>query len=324
MTSLTANERVFTSRPSSTANLFVDSTDRVDLSGNTDTGSTPFNFQITRVNSIMNGFFTRIGVTELQLNWDVPNISSDASSNLIILDVSGKNLQNILFSNQFVTTAAAFYDGLVKAVNDLSGTTDFFLTTTGAGTTTPINITSAGKYDLTFKLQGNQKGGGTNGGFFRFKYTVLAKQSSIINTSYSQYVQPTNPDFRLFRYLDFVCPQLIANQRLKDATTNLNVEAVLQRWYMADESTDELDKYNFPILMGYTPFNVRRAFSVPKQIRYESNIPIGNLRFQIFSELWTRSVIGFGTGAQRPFPYQLINLTGYATNYLITLQVSED
>jgi len=324
MTSLVLNEKVYTSRPASTANLFVDSTDRYDLSGNNINNSTPFNFPITRVNSIMNGFFTRIGVTELQLNWDVPNISSDASSNLIILDVSGSALQNIRFSNQFVNTAASFYDGLIKAVNDLSGTTNFFLTTTGAGTASPITITPAGNYDLSFKIVGNQRGGGTNGGYFRFKYTVLAKQASIINTNYSTYVQPTNPDFRLYRYIDFVCPQLIANQRLKDATTNLNVEPVLQRWYFADEATDELDKYNFPILQGYTPFCVLRAFNTPKQIRYETNIPIGNLRFQVFGELWSRSVSGFGTGAQTTFPYQLITLPGYNTNYLITLQVSED
>jgi len=324
MTSLLTKEKAITFRPSSTANLFVDSSDRLDLSGNNPTNSTPFNFQISRVNSIMNGFFTRIGVTELQLNWDVPNISSDASSNLIILDVSGSAQQNIRFSNQFVNTAAAFYDGLVKAVNDLSGVTNFFLTTTGAGTGTPITITPVGNYDLSFKIQGNQRGGGTNGGFFRFRYTVLAKQAEIVTTNYTRYVQPTNPDFRLFRYIDFVCPQLIANQRLKDATTNLNVEPVLQRWYFADEFTDELDKYNFPILQGYTPFCVRRAFNPPKQIRYESNIPIGNLSFQIFGELWARSVRGFGTPAQTAFPYQLINLTGYETNYLITLQVTED
>ena len=323
MTSLTLNEKVFTSRPASTANLFVDSSDRIDLSGNTP-NSTPFNFQISRTNSIMNGFFTRIGVTELQLNWDVPNISSDASSNLVILDVSGSALQTIQFSSQFVYTAASFYDGLKRAVNDLSGTTNFFLTTVGQGTTTPITITPAGNYDMSFKLVGNQKAGGTNGGYFRFKYTVLAKQASLITTDYTAYLQPTNPDFRLYRYIDFVCPQLIANQRLKDATTNFNVEPVLQRWYFADDSTNQNDKYNFPILQGYTPFCVRRAFNTPKQIRYETNIPIGNMRFQIFGELWARSVSGFGTGAQTVLPYQLINLTGYQTNYLITLQVSED
>jgi hypothetical protein len=324
MTSLHTSEKAITFRQPTTANLFVDSTDRYDLSGNNTNGSTPFNFQISRVNSIMNGFFTSIGVTELQLNWDVPNISSDASSNLILLDVSGSAIQKIRFSNQYVNTAAAFYDGLVKSVNDLSGTTNFFLTTVGSGTTTPIALTTAGNYDLSFKIQGNVKGGGTNGGFFRFGYTVLAKQASIITTAYTKYVQPTNPDFRLYRFIDFVCPQLIANQRLKDATTNFFVEPVLQRWYFADESTDELDKYNFPILQGYTPFCVRRAYNPPKQIRYESNIPIGNLRFQVYGELWARSVSGFGTSAQIVFPYQLINLSGYNTNYLITLQVSED
>jgi len=324
MTSLYTSEKAITIRQPATANLFVDSTDRYDLSGNNTTSSTPFNFQITRNNSIMNGFFTRIGLTELNLNWDVPNISSDASSNLILLDVSGSAIQKIKFSNQFVNTAAAFYDGLIKSVNDLSGTTNFYLTTTGAGTTTPITVTPAGSFDLSFKMVGNVKGGGTNGGYFRFGYTALAKQASIITTAYSRYVQPTNPDFRLFRFIDFVCPQLINNQRLKDATTNFFVEPVLARWYFADEQDNTYDKYNFPILQGYSPFCIRRAFNPPKQIRYESNIPIGNMRFQLYGELWTRSVTGFGTTSQIVYPYQLINLSGYNTNYCATLQVSED
>ena len=69
---------------------------------------------------------------------------------------------------------------------------------------------------------------------------------------------------------------------MKDASTAKIVRDVLVRWYFAFDQPPTLDKYGFPILMGYTAFCLRRTYSPPKQIRWESNMPLGNLAFQLY------------------------------------------
>ena len=90
-------------------------------------------------------------------------------------------------------------------------------------------------------------------------------------------------DLRPFRYIDFVSTQLTYNQNVKDASTATIVRDVLARWYFAYDQPPTLDEYGFPILMGYSAFCLRRTFSPPKQIKWESNMPVGNLTFQLYN-----------------------------------------
>ena len=53
----------------STANLLVDSADR-----NTANYPNANNFQIVKTNSILNGYFTRVGTTEVVLEYNTPNV----------------------------------------------------------------------------------------------------------------------------------------------------------------------------------------------------------------------------------------------------------
>ena len=57
-----------TIRNPSTANLLIDSLDR--------TSGYSSDFLIAKPNSILNGFFTRLAVAEVVLDWCVANISS--------------------------------------------------------------------------------------------------------------------------------------------------------------------------------------------------------------------------------------------------------
>ena len=119
------------------------------------------------------------------------------------------------------------------------------------------------------------------------------------------------PDLRNYSYIDFLSSQLTYNQKLKDASTNAADNNVLCRWYFAWDNPPQLDGYGFPILQGYTSFVERRLFNPPKQIRWESNMPIGQLSFQIVDEN------GFLLSATEP------NIGAYFT-WQMTLQVSED
>jgi hypothetical protein len=75
--------------------------------------------------------------------------------------------------------------------------------------------------------------------------------------------------------------------------------------------------------MGYQFSTVRRIFSPAKQIRWEANMPIGNLQFQVWG---IQGPVGFPAlvqYAQVVYP----NITTIAAslnwNWCMTLQVSE-
>jgi hypothetical protein len=113
-------------------------------------------------------------------------------------------------------------------------------------------------------------------------------------------------DLRPTRYIDIVCNQLTNNQAVKDASTAPIVRDVLCRWYFDQDYPVPNDAYGYPILMGYSPFYLRRLYNPPKQIQWQTNIPIGNLSFQLYNERGT-----------------IVDVNS-ATNYLMTLQVSEN
>lgn len=248
-------DKAVTIRAPATANLMVDSADR-----NSTLNPSAFDFQITRPNSIMNGFFTRCGTTEVVVEWGEPNIVDGE----ITLDISGTAVRSQVTTsifNSFFTVA----DLLNLIVEDLSGTNGVALRVSTSGGYTGISST---------------------GGQFRVISTPLAVQLGIDLSPGLATLKLVNgvPDLRLYRYLDFVSPTLTYNQDLKDTSTALYNRDVLCRWYMSEDQPEPTDAYGFPILMGYEPFVRRRIFNPPKQIKWDNSIPVGNLVFQVYDD----------------------------------------
>lgn len=266
-------------RQPATANLMVDSADR--------TSGTWGNFSISRNNSLLNGFFHRVGTTELVLEWNQPNI------NEVVL--SGVNQATVT-----VTVASVAYTVTIPTG---------FYTVEEAFAALIALLTAAGVPGATWtfsKIDGlNTLSAGVD---FAVSDTPLARRLDIYQVAADG--DParvvTKPDLRPYRYIDFVSAQLTYNQKLKDASTAPIVHDVLARWYFAWDTPPNLDGDGFPILMGYTPFVVRRTFSPPKQIRWENNMPIGQILFQVYN------------------PQGSVIATNDENNFLMTLQVSED
>jgi hypothetical protein len=271
-------DKAVTFRQPSTANLMVDSEDR-----NQTQNPTPWDFQITKPNSIMNGFFTRCGTTEVVLEWAEPNIVDGE----IILDISGATVRSqaptTTIFNSFKTVA-----DVLNLIADLSGTNGVGLRIGLVEGTTSVIAT---------------------GGRIRVVSTPLAVQLGLdLSLSLSTYVAVIGvPDLRLYRYLDFVSPTLTYNQDLKDTSTAVYNRDVLCRWYMAEDQPESRDEYGFPILMGYEPFVRRRIFNPPKQIKWDNNIPVGNLVFQVYDD-----------------DGQVLIGSEPKSNWLMTLQLSEN
>jgi hypothetical protein len=275
-------------RPPATANLMVDSADRNDT-----LYLSPWDFQITNNQALINGFFSRIGATEMVLEWNVDNVSLSLQNTTVIVDISGtggnthNDVSTIDISGGFLTAEDAIKN-LVAGLNGIAGT----------GTTFTINQLG-GSVELE-----------STGGVFKFQETKLIQQLGIdyVDDEYANFANVQNPDLRPYRYLDFVCENLTAVQDVKDSSTQLSANRnVLLRWYFAEDTPEQVDGYGFPILQGYTGFVRRRIYNPPKQIRWEQNLPVGNLSFQVY-------------GPDGKIPTQ----PNPTTEWLMTLQLSEN
>ena len=277
-------------RMPSVANLMVDTIDR-----DTVFYPSPFNFQITRNQNLQVGYFTRIAATEVVLEWCEPNVFSE--NDQITIDISGvgantyvNNALSITLPTNFYTVAQAI-DAIVALLNLQSGTTGATFSVTTGARNVAIDC---------------------SGAVYKFNPTVLATQMELTgnqNLASGQIVGDC-PDLRWHRYLDFVSEQLTYAQDVKDNTTANNNRNVLLRWYMAWDNPPSYDTYGFPILMGYTDFVVRRLFNPPKQIKWDTNLPVGNIAFTVYDES--------GNIVLKNNPGNI-----YDTNWLMTLQLSE-
>lgn len=297
-------EKGTTIRMPSTANLMIDSIDRnngfiIDVSGvPTTVNRYPLanTFQITRPNAILNGFFTRIGTTEVVLEYNTPNISSTLANNTLTIDISGAGAAQTFTAVGFFNVAE-LCNWVAAKLSDVSGNWSVVesesLGYPGGAVISPSSV----KY-VTLSGPIAEALGINDSGYFGPGNVPVDILSGF-------FVASGSVDLRPFRFLDFTSAQLTYNQDLKDSSTAPYPRDVLCRWYMAWDEAPAYDAYGFPILMGYAPFQLRRTFSPPKQIRWDNIQSLGNIAFEVWDN----------TNRLAPFNFN--------TNWLMTLQVSE-
>ena len=285
-------------RQPATANLMVDSADRFYTGSNSSdiTYQPSDNFTIQRPQSVLNGFFHRIGTTEVVVSWSIPNIS-DAIGNTTFTVVMGLGTSFTVTLISGLYTVKECLDALVVQLNAVATLGTWSITNVDGIT----QLTCTTSFTVTATKLSNQLG--MTPGVPGFSRAIFA------------------PDLRPVSAIDFVCQQLTYNQQLKDATSSPIDRNVLCRFYFAWDTTPPLDGYGFPILMGYTGFIARRTFSPPKQIRWETNMPIGQMAFQVYY-----SPVNTALNINAPSTGLLSSLTGSTVlfNWQMTLQVSED
>ena len=258
-----------TIRNPSTANLLIDSEDRPTTQSSAD-------FIIQKNNSILNGFFSRIAVAEVILNWSVPNVSIKTNNNVFSINIDGVGQFNAPLIDGIYTVAQAL-DVVVVALNaldDLPGDDKFIIDTTAliGGPHVFLTTTALSQvFTIVDTPLARQLG------FTRFDGMPGVISDTAIPILGAPFLLP-------YRYIDFVSHELTYNQALKDATTNTYDRTVLYRWYFAWDESPALDAYGFPILQGYTRFCARRDIAFPKQIRWENNMPIGQVSFQVYND----------------------------------------
>ena len=292
-----------TIRPPSTSLLVIDSEDRFTsytqasaaaLNSPQQINTTPYNFTITKSESLMNGFFTRVGVSEVVFPWSVPNIN--IKTNIMTINWSGSAT-----GTATITVLEGFYTPslLAVAVQALVRTKDPSLsafTMTYGQTSDPrffYNTNSAG-LNITFAPIAYNSGA--------FPWPNTTKQLfhlmgfSDVNTTIPSNTGVSGYTFCQFtRYVDIVCTQLTNNQALKDQMSHTVARDSLCRLYLGDglipgnvnvaalaPSATTSGDFTPP---GCMPFTISRQFTNPKQIQWLPNQPIpGFLQFTVYDD----------------------------------------
>jgi len=272
-----ADQRGVDVRQASTANLFINSRDREGGP------ASPLNpLIISKNEAIMNGFFTRLAVQEICLNWGCPNIDASLDNNSLVFRIQTTGATNYtaaLANGNY--TVAELLDALVVGMNTavvasgnplLAGYV-FSVVTAVPGASAGITLTSNGgtiQQNWSIPVALNQST--LNDDFLHLNDPLMSIPTRI----------PVAPDIRPYFYIDFVSSQLTYNQEVKDGTTQLENRDVLYRWYFSWDEDPNLDAYGFPIYQGYLPFTQRRCIAFPKQIKWAPNQPIGNLQITLY------------------------------------------
>jgi hypothetical protein len=152
---------------------------------------------------------------------------------------------------------------------------------TNPGTTIP---TSGQVYNTWFATNLSSTGVSK---FFFSRYTDLARpnavslmemmawgtQQALLSNQYSS----PNASMLSTPFVDIICDGLTYNQSLKDGDSGDISRSLLCRLFLTpDAFTGNVAN------LGSAPILVHRVYPFPKQIKWNANQPIGNLRFQVF------------------------------------------
>jgi hypothetical protein len=295
-----------TIRPSSTAVLTIDSEDRfanyvekrTALDDPKAYNYSPYDFALIKNGVLVNGYMTRLAVSEVVFPWVIPNISATTQSIKYTYEISGGG-----FITDFLTLNIGFYTPHQLA----------------AAITTQLN---ADVPLLSFTMTyGSPIIPGSTGGVPAFSYSVpIANTISfqplvagdVVGVGAKPWTFPpttkqlfdllgftdtnTEPNFELSgqatfaqgtRYVDIVCPLLTANQGLPDATSQAISDSALCRIYLGDITTSNVANEGDALFAppGTEPTIIYRQFATPKQIAWNAIQPIqGRLRFQVLDD----------------------------------------
>ena len=232
-------DNVVTIRPSATALFGIDSDDRYENYLIRRSNPTyPFRFNIQKNESLLNGFFKRLALTEFRLNWTLPNLSSAWGNNVMTLWYSTN--PGVSSSSTTIIVPDGFYDindiavELQNQIQSQTGLSNFLVTT---NTTNDFSITfkPPTSYSIFFQNQGTAE-------------RELVDMLNVPNVTsftgvqpplglYSTIIQSGVPNMRATDYMDIVCSQLSYNQNLKDSTSSKVSRDMIARIYLDDTTS---------------------------------------------------------------------------------------
>ena len=293
-----------TIRMPSYAILGIDSEDRFKdyaearaVIDGTSFNNSPYDFQITKNESMMNGFFTRLAVTELNFPWTIPNINGQTFEMGVVFTIgAGPEVEYLIELDYGFYTPAEIATEITSQISALDPALAAFVMVYGNPSQSLLNTYDLPVFSYRYPL-------GTNVAFLPlvsnstvYPYPITTKQLfDLMGFTNANTVLDGSTNYgrttfcQAIRYIDIVCSQLTYNQALKDTMSQPVARDTLCRLYLGDgpytgSSTLKPSDPNF-CPPGCAPFTIYRQFSTPKFIRWMPNQPIqGNLRFQVYED----------------------------------------
>jgi hypothetical protein len=309
----------------STALFGVSSTDRYSsLAQSSGQSSSPYTqVSISSKQNFMNGFFTRIALTEVRLPWTIPTISK-RNSNMIIKYFPGGTGTGTNYTLVFEDgwydpfSLAAELESLVKSVTSNASFDVAYL---------PDSHCFQAKTNNTDEFYFIPSPSQPISGEKNNRVSVFEMMNWIYDNNATTTLISGIPSMLSTKFVDIVSEQLTYNQDVKDADTGTITRDVLARIYLTPDHTSPQVGTSYTYNSGtyfYTyewtgsqPFEVYRQFAFPKQIKWSPNQPVGNLVFNLYDDQ------GYPLTSDNKQPY----LTPYGDNCMpdwnITLLVSE-
>ena len=295
-----------TLRPAALSVLGVDSEDRFNsyaqarraLGANTNWSQ--WDFTINKKQSILTGFFTRIALSEIMVQWGIPNIN--VKTNQIIFNYGTS--EQIITLNPGFYTPSALAAAIQTSVRSIDASLAAFTMTYGIRTTPSVVVPPAPAVPSVvampvFEYASNAVSPLLAVGFSPMpvdngRYKATTKQLfdllgfSLTNQiPYTGIARGQNTFCTFTKYIDIISTQITAQASLKDSSTAEVPRDLIARVYLtnpADPANVVCSSASFcPV--GCAPFTLFRDFSTPKQIQMIPTAPIGGyLKFQVFDD----------------------------------------
>lgn len=265
---------VRTQRPPSYAQMLVSSTDRysnpiVRLTYPT----TSSNWSLNLKNYALNGYFTRLALTQLQVFWNIPTII-DGVNDVFILNIDGTETP--------FTLTAGFYSGSELATeieNEVSATIGTFTCTYNDDG--GFRFDSGGPEQISFALLDNDVPDYNSNNNFLFTIGAIEPNfTAQTNTAFSTGVAP----MLYTRWIDLCSSYLTKYQRAKDQTSDpaAVVSNVIARIYPTPPNVTL--NQAMPGQLYARPFVMCIDYNTPKMIMWNKDEAISNFDLQLRDE----------------------------------------
>jgi len=266
---------------------------------------------------VLNGYVTRIGVSEIQLRWNLPTIVQGYNSAFFVSYDGGAPVQ--------VTIDPGWYD----------------VDTMAAHLQNQINAATGGAFLVTWNAQdGVFEFDATAGHTVVFQDPVDATERRVYHTlgivpdaTPNQTYQGIQPTMLASRYIDICSSYLTKFQRLKDANTlpsNISTTCIARVYATSLNSISRIAGNTpaaDPVNPGDAPFVVTVDYTFPKQIAWNPSEGISNFDIQLRDEegeLVPYVPPGYLYNGELSTPVVTPGAPGVMVEYNIVLLASED
>jgi hypothetical protein len=309
-------------RPPATAVMTIDSRDRIKVDPATgyriDT-TTPYEIYINKQQTLVNGYFTRIAMSEINMQWNTPNViaSGPCKNNTLLLEQAAASGPGVVTGSFTLTVLEGFYEpsALATVIQGLlnAGGGAF-----GVATWTCTYLPTGNKFVIADT---------SNTVFFRIRPQNVGFADDLCNlmgfsapsTEFASRVVGSYATMIYTPYFDVVSDNLTKKQNVRDNSTSfLTGQNLLCRVYLSEPG---IGVNTAAACIGSTPFNLYREYSTPKQIYWDTKefINVIDLRLVDYKgrTLYSPPQVP-ATGAPGS-----VTTCGDAANFQLTLQVTE-